>query len=286
MVWLKLWWFWTLLWLLTVVTLLANGLIAYLIITRRRLHTTANRFVLSLALAYFCVGLTYFPTRLPCELWVSCDPVTDAVLSAIRWFFVDVSIMNLCAVVFDRYIAIVKPLKYLAWVTNARAHALLCIAWIIQIPVPLVTYFGRIKLPPIYFHEIAGAFLILATGHVLVITRRHAKTLSTLAVQLSFNSKTQEMKMSFRRNFPGISSIKIVFILVVSYLLCYGFDITIYYYNNNHQSEALPQFIYVLHALLLMENSTVNLLAYSFYKNDIKKEIKRCLGIRSCGTSG
>ena len=45
----------------TVLDILGNALVMYLIITTTRLHGKTNWFVLSLALADLCVGLTYFP---------------------------------------------------------------------------------------------------------------------------------------------------------------------------------------------------------------------------------
>ena len=47
---------------LSLVTVVGNGLVVYLIITRKRLHNATNWIVLSLAIADFILGAGYLPT--------------------------------------------------------------------------------------------------------------------------------------------------------------------------------------------------------------------------------
>ena len=51
------WWYNILGWILAVVAVVGNGLVIFLITTKQRLHTTANWFILSLAVADFGVGI-------------------------------------------------------------------------------------------------------------------------------------------------------------------------------------------------------------------------------------
>ena len=61
-------WFQILGWLLTVIIIIGNGLVIYLITTRRKLRTKTNWFVLSLAVADFAFGLIYFPNLPVCGI--------------------------------------------------------------------------------------------------------------------------------------------------------------------------------------------------------------------------
>ena len=51
---------------------------------------------------------------------VVCDPEAPFAdrVDYLRWLFTYASITNLCSLVLDRYIAVVKPLKYLLLMTN------------------------------------------------------------------------------------------------------------------------------------------------------------------------
>lgn len=60
-------WYWLTAWLPSLLAIIGNGLVIYLIRSRPRLRTLQNRFVLSLAIADFCVGTCYYPGHVICN---------------------------------------------------------------------------------------------------------------------------------------------------------------------------------------------------------------------------
>ena len=60
-------WFWIIGWFLTVLAVTGNALVIWLVTTKRRLRTTANFFIVSLAIADFCIGLFSFPALFTCK---------------------------------------------------------------------------------------------------------------------------------------------------------------------------------------------------------------------------
>ena len=95
--------------LLSVVTAIGNGFVVLLIAKNHRLYSSANQFVLSLAVADFGVGIAVFPLSYFCNYSMACNL---RVYVAFFWFFLHSSVTNLCSLTWDRYIAIVYPLKY------------------------------------------------------------------------------------------------------------------------------------------------------------------------------
>ena len=124
-------WYYILGGLLSIIVVAGNGIVIYLIVTRQRLHTTANWFILSLAIADFFVGASYLLADYLCDMH-SCD--RRYVPHAIGSFFAAVSATNLCLMTLDRYIAIVKPLKYVTFMTTSRVVLLISIAYIQVFP--------------------------------------------------------------------------------------------------------------------------------------------------------
>lgn len=115
-------------WIINATAIVGNGLVIYLITFRQELHSKANWFVLSLALADLFVGVTFLPYYRACK-------EEFCYQRHIHWLCVDVflctSVTNLCLLTVDRYIAIVKPLKYLTIMTQRRVVFGILAAWCI-----------------------------------------------------------------------------------------------------------------------------------------------------------
>ena len=105
-------WFWILGWVLSFLAITGNGFVIFLVCSRRNLCTKTNAFIVSLAVADFCVGLSIIPSLFVCDVTKTCDWP-----DVVRWLFSYLSVLNLCSLVLDRYIAIVKPFKYITFMT-------------------------------------------------------------------------------------------------------------------------------------------------------------------------
>ena len=129
-------WFWAVGGILSITTVLGNGLVIYLIISRNRLHNTINWFLLSLALADFCVGFVQFPSR----ACISASLCSKCITKAMQWLFLNLSMTNLCSLTVDRYIAMFKPLKYAVYKAKRRHLVLISAAWILPFVVHFVQF--------------------------------------------------------------------------------------------------------------------------------------------------
>ena len=101
----------------TFLSLVGNSWVIFIIAKRRRLRTTANWFILSLAAADLGVTCAFSPYMI-CE--VILDTCKEEVRLTFAIFFVNVSAMGLIAMVAERYVAIVHSLKYVRVFTTAR----------------------------------------------------------------------------------------------------------------------------------------------------------------------
>ena len=102
---------------MSAVVIIGNVSVICLVIAKSRLHTTANCFVVSLVVADFLVGAGYPVTEYLCDVH-SCERllVGHAVVS----FVYAASVSNLCLMILDRYVAFVRPLRYVPLMTSTR----------------------------------------------------------------------------------------------------------------------------------------------------------------------
>ena len=126
-------------WLLSIATAVGNGFAIFLVAKNRRLHSSANWFVLSLAVADFGVGITVFPSHYFCIHSMACN---SRVYMAFFWFFLHSSVTNLCSLTWDRYIAIVHPFKYNTSMTERRPGMIILAAWLVPFTISLSLFVG------------------------------------------------------------------------------------------------------------------------------------------------
>ena len=269
-------WFWILGWSLSILTMTGNGFIIFLVCSKRQLHTKTNAFIVSLAVADFFVGISVVPPMFVCEMVTGCNPRSYWIIF-VRWLFGYLSVINLCVLVLDRYIAIVKPLKYLTVMTRRRVIQTVSLSWGIRVAFGIfgalnwrIFEFSLVFDIVFWFHVIFLEFLpclvlIFCFASMLHAVFKHDRASRIIEKQLRFNHrvffKPQEK-----------SAIKLMAVVIGLFLVCYGFYIRctlVFFLKNgkcNDEEYKIP---------LLVLNSVINPVAYAFFKRDIKKEIKQ-----------
>uniref|UniRef100_A0A336M3E9 CSON011043 protein n=1 Tax=Culicoides sonorensis TaxID=179676 RepID=A0A336M3E9_CULSO len=131
--------------LLIIVTIIGNTLVILSVMTTRRLRTVTNCFVMSLAMADWLVGVTVMPPAvflyivgtwrlgwILCDIWISLDVLLCTA-----------SILSLCAISVDRYLAVTQPITYSKKRRSKRlACFMILIVWIIALAITCPPYFG------------------------------------------------------------------------------------------------------------------------------------------------
>ena len=167
--------------------------------SRRNLRTKTNAFIVSLAVADFCVGLSVIPSLFLCDFTNTCHwpQHSRSWVNFIRWLFSNTSVVNLCGLVLDRFIAIVHPLKYITLMTRRRIIQVIFFSWVLPASYNVLTfilfmfYFKTIPVPFIWLtiilEFIPCVVLILCFVTMIFHVCRHDQSARTLAKQLRFN---------------------------------------------------------------------------------------------------
>ena len=86
---------------------------------------------MSLAVADFGVGILAVPSRFFCSLATECAPRSKErlIVTFVRVFILYSSGTNLVSLVLERYVAVVKPLKYLTFMKHRRVIQMVVTSW-------------------------------------------------------------------------------------------------------------------------------------------------------------
>lgn len=275
-------WFWIVGWTFSVLSMMGNGFTFFLIITRRRLFTVPNWFVLSLAVADFLFVLCYFPASFFCNLFFQCNREYRIMVASI---FMYASVTNLVAMTIDRYITIAYPLRRSSLVTSRRALVVIFSTWVSSATLAVTQYFIKsaaskttrkaFEITRILVMEMTPAVvLVIATVRMLMIRRKHQRQAAIQVSQLLYNKWRGRTGCHFRMSRKReLSSVQVICAVVSVFVICYAVNISLSFCFGLEVCDP-PRSVRDLLGILLIVNSLVNPFAYAFLKSDIKRECK------------
>lgn len=278
--------------------LVGNSWVIFIIAKRRRLQTTANWFILSLAVADVCVTCAYFPAVMICEVGDDVECTGD-IPHIVLYFFRDVSAICLIAMIAERYIAIVHPLKYVSVLTTTRTVIIIASCWAFPFLLAICQLIylassGRfaaetqtfVLIHRVLFVVLPTIFVLSVQFQIIITARKLSREMQILLKQIRFNAVASSVKIVEARN-VGLrtSTVSLTSVIIIIFIACYGTEIHLsicFYLYVCDPSE----FERVVANLLFFANSTLNPLVYAIFKEDIKRESKalmnrmRCLNVR------
>ncbi|XP_035533754.1 dopamine receptor D4 related sequence [Morone saxatilis] len=135
---------------LILVIILGNILVCLSVLTERSLKTATNYFIISLAVADLLLAVLVLPLYVYSEflggIWTLSTYICDALMT-MDVMLCTASILNLCAISVDRYIAVVVPLKYNRNQFSVRQLALITATWVLSLGVASPVIFGLNQVP-------------------------------------------------------------------------------------------------------------------------------------------
>ena len=190
------------------------------------------------------------------------------------WFWIFGWFLCILTMVVNRYIAVVKPLKYLTFMKRCRVIQMFFTFWRIPFLFTLTFSLLSVRLNSfehamtivgylyLFFEKILCLMLIFFTSMFLVVYNLNSRD-RTVARQLNFNHRIVKIQTQNK------SAVKWVVLVTCVFLLCYGIFLHCsllflagHKYGNDFYYKITPQVI----------NSGINRKVYAFFKRDIQQE--------------
>ncbi|XP_055526073.1 octopamine receptor Oamb isoform X2 [Wyeomyia smithii] len=117
-----------------ILVIVGNTLVVAAVTSSHKLRSVTNFFIVSLAVADLLVGLAVLPFSATWEVfkvWIFGD-VWCRVWLAVDVWMCTASILNLCAISLDRYVAVTRPVTYPSIMSTRRAKSLIAGLWVLS----------------------------------------------------------------------------------------------------------------------------------------------------------
>ncbi|XP_020611833.1 dopamine receptor 2-like [Orbicella faveolata] len=259
-----------------VLALLGNTLVCFAFYHSTNLRCVTNVFIVSLAITDILVASVSIPIWLVIQNsecinnWSTCDPILMAFWKCLDILFSTASIMNLCAISCDRYIAITSPLRYSQIITKTRAIIALICLWLYSTFIATINLHGGIYYPTLVF---VVSFLLPLSVMIYSYSR-----IFLAALHQARRIQPMRQAFYFKRE---IKAAKTLAIVMGAFIVCW----TPFFVMNilvQFVTFYVPPIVTLAIKLLHYGNSALNPVIYSSSNRDFRHKILRVLPCK-CG---
>ena len=278
--------------LILLLLFLGNSLTLLAMFINRRMKTTPNMFVASLAVSDLSIGLfCSVPFCIP-VLVTSQWPFNDAACQFQGYLLITLvcaSIHTLVLMAVNRFYRIVKPAKYRRYFTKKKTLIMILVSWFSSLcaPLPLVLSGSKMVFHPFKFICYFAIRKIIYIGNLLYIGIPNC-----IIIYCYFRIFTTVRTHNRNFHLPGnpISSVNVeevkvartIFVIVVFFNLCWIPVLAVEVVDNIFQKWIFPSEVYISYTLLATLSSAVNPVIYGLMNKSFRTNYWRVLRCKCC----
>ena len=263
-----------------------NAVVLWLFFRNESLRAVFNRFLASLSVADFLVGIVIDPIWITFGCLIQPSNVTQAALNEfmemLRIHTTAATTLNLCCVSVDRFIAIRFPFRYQDILTKKTCHSLIAVVWFISLLLPC----------PVIFVNVENLWLFVSLVTFCIPTTVMAvcyfwifKAASNQARRMTGGNKhrADERRSTFPsrliQNFKAIKTIGFVLgVFVVSWMPCLVLSIVHEFSASDPcTDEKLYNVAWPWIEAVALSSSAINPWVYFFRNGEFRQALHRSI---------
>ncbi|KAJ7391580.1 hypothetical protein OS493_017276 [Desmophyllum pertusum] len=257
--------------ILSVLIVVSNFCVCLLVYLKKALRTNTNWLMVSLAVSDILTGGVLLPVYL-------IEP-TSIVTSYLVCMILLSGVANLCAVTYDRYVAILKPLEYSYRAPKILKRALI-LSWLLPAIYSLLPLCWNTD-PTLKIHKaymVCLQFIGIVVPYIF-ITFAYVRMFMQVRRSLTMKRSMTSLRVhkNERRRISSDAKVAKVFSIVASaFLLCWLPIIYITTADIINRYDIIPDALSIVSFFTIATSSLVNPLMYAFLKPDFKMAIRTC----------
>ena len=263
-----------------------NAVVLWLFFRNESLRAVSNRFLASLSVADFLVGIVIDPIWITFGCLIQPSNVTQAALNEfmemLRIHTTAATTLNLCCVSVDRFIAIRFPFRYQDILTKKTCHSLIAVVWFTSLLLPC----------PVIFVNAENLWLFVSLVTFCIPTTVMAvcyfwifKAASNQARRMTGGNKhrADERRSTFpnriMQNFKAIKTIGFVLgVFVVSWMPCLVLSIVHEFSASDPcTDEKLYNVAWPWIEAVALSSSAINPWVYFFRNGEFRQALHRSI---------
>ncbi|XP_020624301.1 histamine H2 receptor-like [Orbicella faveolata] len=256
---------------LSVLIVLSNFCVCLLVYLKKALRTSTNWLMVSLAVSDILTGGILLPVFL--------IKPTSVVTSYIICIILLSGVANLCAVTYERYVAVIKPLEYPFRAPKILKRALI-LSWLLPTIYSLLPLFWDTN-PALKIHKaymVCLEFFGVVVPYIF-ITFAYMRIFKQVRRSLTMKKDLKPFRVhrNERKRISSDAKVAKVFSIVAStFLLCWLPIMYITTAKIINRIDVIPGALPVVSLFTVATGSLVNPLMYAFLKPDFKMAIRNC----------
>lgn len=285
--------------IVAIITVVCNTTVLSVIFSKPMLQNATGILMFNLAIADLIIGLITMPTLIVTLLarkWVF-GYALCSVSGVIQTAMSNLSVCVITGLCLDRYMAVLRPLRYIRYVSRKRVIGYLIIAWLFSILLALVPLFnlhtiglGRYNFIP----SEASCWLYLSDSYNFIIIIITIFLAYTLGIFIVYSLIYQAARRSFFRISDITLSLsprhdrrvnskaaKTTLVIVGAFLLCWMPRIVLLIHQVllklNHMQLQISPIVTLLLTWLSLINSALNPLIYGTYNRNFRRSVVEIL---------
>ncbi|XP_078368990.1 trace amine-associated receptor 7e-like [Oculina patagonica] len=264
---------------------IGNAVVLWLFYKNESLRTISNRFLASLSVADFLVGLVIAPTWIAIRVFTQ-PQRSDILLKVIDMLWIHstaATVFNLCCVSVDRYIAIRFSLRCQDIITKKRCYTVITMVWLISLFLPLCRSLleKRSQIERLWFSLTFIIFLLpiivvtLCYFWIFKVARKQARRISR-DIHQNFDDNNTPIRAL--QNYKAIKTIGFVLgVFIVSWMPSLLVSLVDYFTSINDQcyDYKLAYVVWPWIEAIALTSSAINPWIYCFRNGEFREALHR-----------